>query len=214
MNQSLGLLETRGYTPAMVALDVMAKAATVRVLQAEINDRLGVILKIAGDAANVAAAIEAGRQAATEMTPDVVARVIRKVDAGAWRAIDSPAEHNPLIQQDVVHLARDESDPLAHSSQGQPAMAQASSQALGFIETQGFTAVFQAIDTACKAAQVEVVGKEKLGGGYVTVVVRGDVAAVHAAIAAGREEAGELGNLIAAHVIAHPSPAVLSLLPG
>ena len=86
-------------------------------------------------------------------------------------------------------------------------------QALGFIETQGFTAVFEAIDTACKAADVQVVGKEKLGGGYVTVVVRGDVAAVHAAIEAGRSKVDGLGVLIAAHVIPRPSDAVLSLLP-
>ena len=49
--------------------------------------------------------------------------------------------------------------------------------ALGLIETQGFTAVFEAIDTACKAANVEVIGREKLGGGYITVLIKGDVAA-------------------------------------
>jgi microcompartment protein CcmL/EutN len=60
---------------------------------------------------------------------------------------------------------------------------------------------------------VEVVGKEKLGGGYVTVVIRGDVAAVHAAVAAGQAKVAGLGQLIAAHVIARPSGAVLGLLP-
>ena len=85
--------------------------------------------------------------------------------------------------------------------------------ALGFIETQGFTAVFEAIDTACKAANVEVVGKEKLGGGFVTVVIQGELSAVSAAIASGREKVGDLGKLIAAHVIARPSAAVLKLLP-
>ena len=86
-------------------------------------------------------------------------------------------------------------------------------QALGFIETQGFTAVFEAIDTACKAAEVEVVGKEKLGGGYVTVVLQGELSAVTAAVAAGREKVEGLGKLIAAHVVARPGPAVLKLLP-
>jgi microcompartment protein CcmL/EutN len=85
--------------------------------------------------------------------------------------------------------------------------------ALGFIETQGFTAVFEAIDSACKAANVEVLGKEKLGGGYVTVVVKGDVAAVKAAIDAGKSKVEGLGKLIAAHVIARPSASVLALLP-
>jgi microcompartment protein CcmL/EutN len=85
--------------------------------------------------------------------------------------------------------------------------------ALGFIETQGFTAVFEAIDTACKAADVEVVGKEKLGGGYVTIVIQGELSAVAAAIAAGQTKVEGLGKLIAAHVVARPSPAVLKLLP-
>ena len=73
-------------------------------------------------------------------------------------------------------------------------MANENPFALGFIETQGFTAVFEAIDTACKAANVEVVGKEKLGGGYVTVVVKGDLAAVTAAIEAGKAEGRRPGQ--------------------
>ena len=52
-------------------------------------------------------------------------------------------------------------------------VAERPSYSLGFIETQGFTAVFEAVDSACKAANVDVVGKEKLGGGYVTVFLKG-----------------------------------------
>lgn len=85
--------------------------------------------------------------------------------------------------------------------------------AIGMIETQGFTAVIEAIDTACKAANVEVIGKEKLGGGYVTVLIRGDVAAVKAAVQAGEAKVNGLGKLIAAHVIPRPSQAILGLLP-
>ena len=77
--------------------------------------------------------------------------------------------------------------------------------AIGLIETQGFTAVMEAIDTACKAANVEVIGKEKLGGGYITVIIKGDVAAVKAAIEAGQQKVDGLGKLIAAHVIARPA---------
>ena len=89
----------------------------------------------------------------------------------------------------------------------------ANNQALGFIETQGFTAVFNAIDTACKAANVEVIGKEKLGGGYITVVLSGDVAAVSAAVEAGEQAVQSLGTLIASHVIPRPTDAVVKLLP-
>ena len=85
--------------------------------------------------------------------------------------------------------------------------------ALGFIETQGFTAVLEALDTACKAADVTVVGKEKLGGGYVTVVIQGELSAVTAAVEAGKAKVEGLGKLIAAHVIARPSEVVWSLVP-
>jgi microcompartment protein CcmL/EutN len=124
----------------------------------------------------------------------------------------SPPEFNPLIQQDAVMQPRYEAV-QATANDKEPGMSQSPAYALGLIETQGFTAVFEAIDSACKAANVAVVGKEKLGGGYITVVIKGDVAAVKAAVEAGRSKVEGLGKLIAAHVIARPSEAVLGLLP-
>ena len=201
---ALGLLETTGYTPAMAALDVMEKSGDIRVLQAELNDFLGVILKIQGPPADVRNAIEAGYETARHLGGEPVRDVILKPHSWAWPALESAAEFNPLIQQNVVHEPTAMPDPSEKDSP----------QALGFIETQGFTAVFDAIDTACKTAGVEVVGKEKLGGGYVTVVIRGDVASVTTAIEAGKAQVEGLGKLIAAHVIPRPSRNVLSLLPG
>ena len=133
-------------------------------------------------------------------------------DAGAWRALASPPEFNPLIQQDVVFFPSSEaiSESTRHK---ESTVSSSTSFALGLIETQGFTAVFEAIDSACKAANVDVIGKEKLGGGYVTVIIKGDVAAVTAAVEAGKCKVEGLGKLIAAHVIARPSDAALSLLP-
>ena len=127
------------------------------------------------------------------------------LDRDALSAIISPKEYNVLIEQPVVKFPLTENEVMSQT--------QAGGQALGFIETQGFTAVFEAIDTACKAASVEVIGKEKLGGGYVTVVVRGDVAAVTAAVEAAKPKVEGLGKLIACHVIARPSTAALGLLP-
>jgi carbon dioxide concentrating mechanism protein CcmO len=217
VNGTLGLLETTGLTPAMVAIDAMAKTAAVRILQVELNDLGGVCVKVGGATADVQAAIEAGRRMAAQMQGRPVATVLTRVADGAVPAIRSPAEFSPLIQQAVVFggpvvdggMVAGDARPDA---KGIP-MSQETPMALGFIETQGFTAVFEAIDTACKAANVEVLGKEKLGGGFVTVVIQGELSAVSAAIAAGREKVGELGKLIAAHVIARPSPAVLKLLP-
>ena len=91
-------------------------------------------------------------------------------------------------------------------------MSEQTNFALGLIETQGFTAVFEAIDTALKTAAVEVVAREKLGGGYITVLIKGDVAAVNAAVSAGKAKVEGLGRLVAAHVIPSPSKGVLLLL--
>jgi microcompartment protein CcmL/EutN len=214
LNEAVGLLETLGLTPTLVALDVMEKSADVRVIQCELNDFYGVCTKITGTASAVTTAIEAGRQWAEHMGGRPVVRMILRSDAEAMKAIVSPCEHNPLIQQDVVFFPTDASaaDQPLGAEKGL-AMDQDALLALGLIETQGFTAVFQAIDTACKAADVEVVGKEKLGGGYVTIVIRGQLAAVTTAVEAGKAQVEGLGKLIAAHVIARPSPAVLALLP-
>lgn len=203
MQDALGLLETTGYSPAIVALDTMEKTASIRVMQAELNDFLGVCIKVVGTPADVRSAVEAGLAVARAMGGDPVADVINRPDPRSWPAIESEPEFNPLIQQDVVTIPKDrpEDDQVTDSF------------AIGLIETQGFTAVFEAVDSACKAANVEVVGKEKLGGGYVTVVIKGDVAAVKAAVEAGKARVDGLGKLIAAHVIARPSQAVLSLLP-
>ncbi len=205
---ALGLLETIGWTPAILALDAMSKTARIRVLQAELNDRLGVCLKVAGEVAAVQAALAVGYRVAEQAGGQPVVSQTARPAPEAWPALDSPPEFNPLIQQDVV-IRPPKTSGRTPSKEEFPV----SQYALGLIETQGFTAVFEAIDTACKAADVEVVGKEKLGGGYVTVVIRGDVAAVKAAIDAGQARVEGLGTLIAAHVIPRPSEAVLGLLP-
>jgi microcompartment protein CcmL/EutN len=209
-DESLGILETSGLTPAIVALDAMEKAASIRLLQAELNDMLGIVLKVVGTSAAVREAIAVGKQVAERMNGKPVACEILRAEPQAWKALISSVEFNPLIQQNIVKVPSYEPAPTAGKEWH---VADAQAFALGMIETQGFTAVFEAIDTACKAANVEVIGKEKLGGGYVTVVIKGDVAAVNAAISAGKEKVNGLGKLIAAHVIARPSSSVLALLP-
>lgn len=77
-------------------------------------------------------------------------------------------------------------------------------QALGMIETKGLTAQFEATDAMLKAAHVELVGWEKIGSGHVAVFVRGEVAAVKAAVEAGATSAASIGEVIAVHVIPRP----------
>src|SRR5438477_2190660 len=76
--------------------------------------------------------------------------------------------------------------------------------ALGMIETKGFVGMVEAADAMVKAAKVDLVGYEKIGGGYVTAVVRGDVAAVKAATEAGARAAERVGELVCVHVIPRP----------
>jgi microcompartment protein CcmL/EutN len=85
--------------------------------------------------------------------------------------------------------------------------------ALGMIETKGFVGMVEAADAMVKAARVELVGYEKIGGGYVTAVVRGDVAAVKAATEAGQRAAERVGELVSVHVIPRPHANIDLALP-
>ena len=85
--------------------------------------------------------------------------------------------------------------------------------ALGMIETKGWVAMVEAADAMVKAARVELVGYEKIGGGYVTAIVRGDVAAVKAAAEAGSRQAQRVGELVSVHVIPRPHENIDQVLP-
>ncbi|HBX51401.1 MAG TPA: ethanolamine utilization protein EutM [Bacteroidales bacterium] len=87
------------------------------------------------------------------------------------------------------------------------------SDALGMIETRGFSAMVEAADAMVKAAKVELIGFEKIGGGFVTAIVRGDVAAVRAAVDAGIRAAEKVGEIVSSHVIPRPHSNVDSALP-
>ncbi len=86
-------------------------------------------------------------------------------------------------------------------------------QALGLVETRGLVAAIEAADSMLKAANVELVGTEKIGSGLVSVMVRGDVGAVKAAVESGSAAAGKLGELVATHVIPRPHDDVEKILP-
>jgi ethanolamine utilization protein EutM len=92
-------------------------------------------------------------------------------------------------------------------------MSDAYSDALGMIECRGFTAMVEASDAMVKAAKVDLTGYEKTGGGYVTAVVRGDVAAVRAALDAGGRAAERVGEVISVHIIPRPHGNVDGVLP-
>lgn len=207
---AVAILEISALGAALVILDRAEKASGVRLQQAELNDFYGFVLKLVGPVSALESAVAAAEQLAAQMRVPFVATLIRAPEPHAIPALFSPPEYQPLMDQQVVFQPRTQTDDV--SDKERSIMTPSAPFAIGLIETQGFTAVMEAIDTACKAANVEVIGKEKLGGGYITVVIKGDVAAVTAAIEAGSAKIPALGKLIAAHVIARPSPAVLSLM--
>ena len=86
-------------------------------------------------------------------------------------------------------------------------------EALGMVETRGLVAAIEAADSMLKAANVTLIGTEKIGSGLVSVMVRGDVGAVKAAVEAGSTCASRLGELIAVHVIPRPHGDVEKILP-
>ena len=86
-------------------------------------------------------------------------------------------------------------------------------EALGMVETRGLVAAIEAADAMVKAANVELIGTEKIGSGLVSVMVRGDVGAVKAAVEAGSSSAASLGEVIATHVIPRPHSDVEKILP-
>lgn len=201
---AVALLEVHSLGAALVVLDRVEKAAIVRVLQAELNDYYGLFLKLTGDSASVRIAVETARRITSAMKVALTAEVLDSPDAGAWGVIESPPEYQPLLEQEVVFIPGRRAHTMTDQNK--------TPEALGLLETQGFTAVTAATDAACKAAGVRVIAKEKLGGGYITVIFEGDVAAVTAAVAAGRQAAEAVGKLISAHVIARPSEGVGQIL--
>jgi len=85
--------------------------------------------------------------------------------------------------------------------------------ALGMIETKGLVGAIEAADAMVKAAKVTLIGKERIGGGYVTVFVRGEVGAVKAATDAGAAAARRVGELVSVHVIPRPHSEIEQILP-
>jgi microcompartment protein CcmL/EutN len=184
----------------MVVLDAMEKNASIRIVQTELNDAPGVCLKLAGRVSDLHSASRLAEETAESMQVKVLVHIIPHPAEGSARAWQAAPDFNPLIEQPSVQIPEN-------------TMPEQASFAVGLIETQGFTAAFEAIDTALKTANVEVLAREKLGGGYITIVIKGDVSAVRAAVDAGKARVEGLGRLIAAHVIASPSQGVLALLP-
>ena len=197
---ALALLEIANLTPALLVADRCSKAAGVRIVGIENTMGAQQCLKLAGSADDV---LEAGRQGVA-LARAMGSRAELAVLPGPTETVQDLAEQAPAFV------------PLLGINDGlvKREDSMQNSNALGLLETQGLVAALHATDEMLKAAAVELVGKEKIGSAYVTIIIRGDVAAVQAAIAAGQQTVQRLqGKLIMADVITRPHPELAALLP-
>jgi len=202
---ALGFLEIPFLSVTLLVADEVVKAAGVKLIGIESTGNPSLLVRLEGDVAAVQSALDRAEQFAAGMGAKVVATCFSRPEAGFTPMVKFPNALNPL------YGGRDQFLPTDYPATNQKIMNK--QEALGIIETQGLTAVLEATDAMLKAANVTLVGKEKIGAAYVTVIVRGDVAAVKAAVDVGAKAVGSLGKLVAAHIIARPHDDLAALLP-
>jgi len=205
MRATLAYAEVPFLSVTSVVADAMLKAADVELLGFEPTGIETIAIRIRAAAPDDArAALDEAEACAKRMGVTALTSVLASPDPSMFGLNSAPNTINALYE------GRDEMRPDDFPKKRS---MKTNTQALGILETQGLTAILEATDAMLKAANVELVGKEKIGAAYVTIMIRGDVAAVKAAIDAGAQAVGPLGKLIAAHVIARPHEGLLALLP-
>jgi carbon dioxide concentrating mechanism protein CcmO len=176
--RAIGLVETKGLVPVIEAADAMVKAANVQIISyAKAGSGLATVV-VTGDVGAVRAAVDSGANAARRVGAVISVHVIPSLDSGVAEAFN-----------------------YGEAKDGEALLSRG---ALGMIETRGYVAAVEAADAMAKSANVDVRGLEMVGGGLVTVIVSGDVAAVNAATDAGAAAAGRVGEVVSVDVIARP----------
>lgn len=203
---ALGFIECPFLSITALVADQAVKAAAVRLLGFETTGNERLMVRLEGGIAAITAALEAADTRAQQLGAAITTTAMARPADDLQGLVHFPNAHNPL------YGGRDQMLPTDYPATASPSM-NTKQPALGILETQGLTAVLEATDAMLKAANVTLVGKEKIGAAYVTVVVKGDVAAVTAAVEAGSKAVGNLGKLVAAHVIARPHDDLVALLP-
>ena len=197
---SLALLEVSNLSPSLMVADACAKAAGVHLLGIESTDGPQQCIKLAGPVGDVMAAAEIGAALAQKMGATCLMSVLPAPLEVVRQIADAKPAFSPLLG------AYDYRKPLENHMK--------TSDAIGLLETQGLVAALHATDDMLKSSNVTLVGKEKIGAAYITIMVRGDVAAVQTAIETGKRTVERLGGkLILADVIARPHPELAALLP-
>ena len=190
---ALGVLETTGYVSAVAGTDAMSKAAEVQIRRLCLGSGGRVAALIQGGLADVQAAVDSGADAARQAGGLESARVVSRPApevtacfAGAGAGVEGS---------------------------GAEAGGPADTRAMGLIETRSTVALVKAVDEMLKAAEVEYVGREKVGYYLTASVIRGDVGAVRVALDVGAAEAAKHGDTVSVHLIPYPFPEMVERLP-
>ena len=198
--KSLALLEISTLSPALLAVDRCVKGANVEIVGIESSDGAGQCIKLLGSPSDVAAAAELGVALAQQMGA-----------TATWAVIPNPLEEIAKLVRNKPAFSPTFGD---YDTRIPKEKSMSPIESVGLLETQGLVAALHATDDMLKSASVKLVGKEKIGSAYVTIMIKGDVAAVQSAIATGKATVERLGGkLILADVIARPHPDLASLLP-
>lgn len=201
---ALALLEIGNLAPALLVADRCAKATGVRIIGIESADSAAQCIKLIGSPGDVREAGELGLALGRQMGTTAELVVIAAPREATMALASQPPLYNPLLEIYDSRVPREDLDTMGKNH----------SDAIGLLETQGLVAALHATDEMLKGAAVSLVGKEKIGAAYVTIIIRGDVAAVQSAIESGKQTVERLGGkLIMADVIARPHPELAALLP-
>lgn len=204
---SIALIEAPFLSISALLAQAAANAAAVQVLGFEGVGNECVLIRLGGELEQLRVALDTATELAPRLgVPELITHLIAHPANEFSPMIHFANAINPLYGGRDQLLPTDFPPPTTTTMSS-------SAQAIGILETQGLTAILEATDAMLKAANVSLVGKEKIGAAYVTVIIRGDVAAVTAAIEAGSQAVGAFGKLIAAHVIPRPHDELLALLP-
>lgn len=203
----LGFVEVEYLSITFLIADAMAKEADIHILGLEPLGTEKILIRICADTpSKIQAALDLAEEKARTIGSSCVAKNFPRPSSELGTLNRGPLVINQLYE------GREELRPTDFNPNLKENMK--ANEAIGILETQGLTAILEATDSMLKAADVHLVGKEKIGAAYVTIIIRGDVAAVKTAIDAGQQAASTLGKVIAAHVIARPHEDFLALLPG
>jgi len=191
-SEALGLLECKGLVALLEGTDAMLKAANVEIIGWDKAGSGMVTAYVKGDVAAVKAAVDAGAESAGRVGQVVAVHVIARPHDELTGMLPKPKK------------AQEGKDSRAGAS---PSIA---ASAVGLLETKGWTGLVEGTDAMGKSANVELLKTIQIGGAFVTSIVRGDVGSVKAAVEAGAEAAGKVGELVASHVIARPHADLLA----